>query len=219
MPGGAADKAGNRFEHLWVVLRISEMLEGNVSRIRLEPPGQAGTGIEMELDIDGVTWGEQVKDTAGNWTTNKLVREGVLTAAKVQIDLGRSYRLVASASADDLETLSYRARKATSFAEFAELLGEGRRGRLRDVAAAWQVSEQDAWVMLQEIEVEHISAEALQRIVKTTLGRLYADDPDLVVGESHNFCVEQIHNSFTAPIVSAHLKSKGGKLYRWLQVS
>ena len=27
MPGGAADKAGNRYEHRWVVLRISEMLE------------------------------------------------------------------------------------------------------------------------------------------------------------------------------------------------
>lgn len=36
MPGGAADKAGNGYEHLWVVLRITELWEGEVGRTRLE---------------------------------------------------------------------------------------------------------------------------------------------------------------------------------------
>ena len=98
MPGGAADKAGNRYEHRWVVLRISEMLEAKVSRIRPEPPGRGGTGIELTLDTDGVTWGEQAKDTAGNWTINKLAREGVLADVKIQIGLGRSFRFVSSAA-------------------------------------------------------------------------------------------------------------------------
>ena len=211
MPGGAADKAGNRFEHLWVVLRISEMLEGKVSRIRPEPPGQAGVGIEMELDIDGVTWGEQVKDTAGNWTINKLVREGVLTAAKVQIDLGRSFCLVASSSADALETLADRARRAESFAEYGEFLGADRRTHLAQIAEAWQVSQEDAWLLLQKVKVEQVSANMLERHVANTLRRLYADDPDLIIGALRNFCEQHVHQAITPPKVSGFLESKGFK--------
>ena len=30
MPGGAADKAGNRYERLWIVSRVWDLLEGKV---------------------------------------------------------------------------------------------------------------------------------------------------------------------------------------------
>jgi hypothetical protein len=66
MPGGAADKAGNSYEHLWTAMRIAELLDGSASRIRLEPPSDAGIGIEFEIDIAGTTWGEQTKDDAKN---------------------------------------------------------------------------------------------------------------------------------------------------------
>ena len=42
MPGGGADEAGNRYEHCWVVSRVSETLEWKAGRIRAEPPGWAG---------------------------------------------------------------------------------------------------------------------------------------------------------------------------------
>ena len=209
MPGGAADKAGNRYEHRWVVLRISEMLDGSVSRIRLEPPGQAGFGVELEVDADGATWGEQVKDTAGNWTINKLTREGVFGDIKTQIGLGRSFRFIASAPATDLGTLADRARRCESFAEYAEALGDGRRAHLTNVTTAWQVSEEGAWLILQKVEVEHLPADALERIVTTTLQRLYGGDPNSIVGELRNFCDQHVHQAFTAPHVSAHLESKG----------
>ena len=209
MPGGAADKAGNRYEHRWVVLRISEMLETKVSRIHLEPPGRGGAGIELTVDEGGITWGEQVKDTAGNWTINKLTREGVLDAIKIQIGLGRSFRFICSAAADDLETLADRARRCESFAEYAGALGDRRLGHLTDVATAWQVPPNDAWLSLKKVEVEHLPANALERIVATTLQRLYGGDPDSIVGELRNFCEEHVNQAFTAPAVSAHLKSKG----------
>lgn len=209
MPGGPADKAGNRYEHRWVVLRISEMLEGRISRIRPEPPGRAGTGIELTLDEDGVTWGEQAKDTTGNWTINKLSREGVLGAIKIQIGLGRSFRFIASAAATDFGTLAERARQTESFAEYAETLGKGLRDHLKSVAAEWQISKEDAWLMLRKVEVKHLPADALELIVATTLRRLYAGDPELIVGELRNFCEQRIHQSFAAPEVAAHLESKG----------
>ena len=209
MSGGAANKAGNQYEHLWVVLRITEMLEGRVSRIRPEPPGVAGTGIELELDIDGVTWGEQTKDDARNWTINRLIREGVLAAAKIQIDQGRHYRFVASSATDVFGTLAYRARKTESFAEYTESLGENLQTRLAEVAQAWSVSREEASLLLQNVEVEHIPADALKRIVTAALRCLYVDDPGLVAGELRNFCGQRVHETLTAPQVSEHLESKG----------
>ena len=209
MPGGAADKAGNRYEHLWMVFRISEMLEGSVSRIRQEPPGVAGSGIEFTLDVDGVTWGEQTKDEARNWTIHRLIRKGVLAAAKTQIDQGRHYRFVTSSAADALGTLAHRARKTESFAEFTDSLGTDRQTHLAEVAREWGVSEQESRLLLKNVEVEHMHADALKRIVTNALRCLYVDDPGFVAGELRNFCESHIHETFTAPRVSVHLESQG----------
>ncbi len=62
LAGGAADKAGNRYEDWWTALRVAELLRGRATGIRLEPPGPAGAGIEFELEADDGTWCEQVKD-------------------------------------------------------------------------------------------------------------------------------------------------------------
>ena len=209
MPGGAADKAGNRYEDFWMILRISHLLENRVSRIRPEPLGSAGTGIELEVDIDGVRWGEQTKDDARNWTINRLIRERVLAAAKFQIDRGLRFRLVASSGAGDLATLADRARKSESFAEFAEALGKGRRAQLADVAGAWHMPQEDAWLLLQNVEVKHQPMDALEEIVDTTMRRLFVDDPGRVVAEMRSFCEELGHERFTAPRVYAYLESRG----------
>ena len=210
MSGGAANRAGIGYENLWIVLRVAEMLEGKVSELRLEPLGRAGTGIELTVVAEGVSWGEQTKDSQRSWTINRLISEGVLGDAKVQIaDLGRCFRFVASSAAADLGTLAYRASKSESFAEFDEAIGSGLRDRLAEVAREWDVSETDARLLLRSVEVEHMSVDALKRIVEGGLRVLYGDDPDRVMDVVVNFCEQHIHETVTAPQVSAHLESAG----------
>jgi hypothetical protein len=50
LPGGAADRAGNQYEHWWTARVVAELLTGNASRLRLELPGVGGEGIEFEVD-------------------------------------------------------------------------------------------------------------------------------------------------------------------------
>lgn len=209
MPGGPASKAANRYEHLWTVLRVCELLEGTVGSIRLEPPGDAGVGIEMEVEIDGAIWAEQAKSSAKKWTIHELAKEGVLAAAKAQIDSGRNFRLVASSSASDLSTLVDRSRKTESYEEFTESLGQLRGSHLAQVAQAWEVSNEDARLLLLKVTVEQYSRDALTRIVSTTLRRLFVDDPDVVIGEMRNFCDEHLHLRLAAPQIWSHLESKG----------
>ena len=210
MRGGAANRAGIGYENLWIVFRVAEMLKGEVSELRLEPLGRAGTGIELTVVAEDVSWGEQTKDSQRSWTINRLLSEGVLGDAKVQIaDLGRCFRFVASSATEDLGTLAYRASKSESFAEFDEAIGSRLRGRLADVATGWGVSPTDAWLLLRRVEVKHIPVDALKLIVESRLRLLYGDDPDRVMGVVVNFCEQHIHETLTASQVSAHLESEG----------
>ena len=209
MPGGAADKAGNRHERLWIVLRVLDLLEGKARRIRWEPPGAIGVGVEWALEEGGAVWVEQAKDTAGRWTVTKLINEGILSTAKTHIDQGRQFRLLTSSGAEELETLAYRARKSGSFAEYEEFLGEGRRADLDRIAARWGVTAESAWPVLQAIEVEHHTVNSLERIIGTGLRFWYAGNAAIVWAVLERFFEQHIHEYITAARVVEHLESLG----------
>ena len=209
MPGGPAEKAGNLNEHLWTALRIAEMLREKVRRIRLEPLGEAGTGIEFELvDDQGVAWVEQVKSGSETWTPRKLQAEGVLADAKTQVERGRRFRLIVlGPAAAAVDTLACRSRQSTTVDEFVESLAENDRSAWDYVVAAWSATNGEAWALLRGIYVEHHTIDDLRRIVEMNLQMLYADDPDVIRGELRHLCDEYIHRDLTAQIVRERLKS------------
>ncbi|MGF9760884.1 hypothetical protein AAII07_37435 [Microvirga sp. 0TCS3.31] len=141
LPGGSADKAGNAYELLWTAMRVAELLHGEASRIKLEPPGDDGVGIEFEIDISGETWGEQTKHSTATWTIKRLRDDGVLSGAKHQIERGRRFRLVTSSSASALDVLSQRARSVESIQAFKNLLTTKLRPDFEDLRSCWNLSE------------------------------------------------------------------------------
>jgi hypothetical protein len=211
LPGGAADKSGNRYEHWWTAVRIADVLEGHASRIRLEPPGVGGQGIEFEVDQDGATWAEQVKEASsgGNWTINRLNREGVLTAAQDQLGAGRTFRFVASTPASQLADLAERARDTETFAEYEEVLTEELVADLQNLAATWNVTAQDAWAQLKFVYTEQYSVASLRQLATIRFKLLFAGDAEVVLAELRRFCDDHLHESLTAPQIWSHLKSKG----------
>jgi len=209
LPGGASDKAGNVYEELWTALRVTELLSGEASRMRLEPPGRDGVGLEFEIDVQGRTWGEQTKDSDTTWTVKRLRADGVLAAAKHQIDRGRGFRLVTSSSATDLEALSHRARSSRRLEEFTQLLTTRLQPAFDDIRSTWQVTDESAWELLKSVQVEHHPIASLRKSVRLAIQTLYADDPDLVAAAVRRFCNEHLHQDFTAPQIAAHLRRQG----------
>ena len=209
LPGGPAAKVALRYEHYWTVFRISQMLDGEVNRIRLEPPGTAGVGVELVLDMGGVTWGEQTKNALRNWTIKRLRDEGVLVAAKNHIDQGRRFRFVTSSSASDFSVLTGRARQAETFTEYSQSIGTTRLVALEAISSDWAVTREETWRLLKYVEVEHLPFASLRRFVRGAIRHLYVDDPDLIIGELRNFCDRHLAQTFTGPQVWTHLESKG----------
>ncbi|CAN7396415.1 hypothetical protein [Mycolicibacterium frederiksbergense] len=209
MAGGAADKAGNSYEFLWTALRLAELLEGKVSRMRLEPPSSAGTGIEFEVDIDDATWGEQLKDSSQTWTINRLNAEGVLAAAIHQVSLGRKFRLVASSPTTVLETLANRARATVTLSEFMGALTKELRADLDSLTKHLNIFKAESFELLKSVHAEQWPLAPLDKIVKTSFKRIYADDPINVIGALRQFCDVHVHENLTAPQVAAHLDGLG----------
>jgi hypothetical protein len=208
LAGGGADKLGNRYEHWWVARRIADLLDGMATRLRLEPPGDDGVGVELEIEIDGDTWGEQTKDHTATWTINRLRTDEVLSAIKHQVDRGRRYRFVTSSAATSLEMLSDRAR-ALTFDDFDKQLTTKLADDFADLVKHWNASTEEAWNLLRHVTVEQHSFASLQQTVRVAYKLHYADDPDVVVETLRGFCDAHLHQTITAPQIAAHLESKG----------
>jgi hypothetical protein len=211
MPGGAADKAGNRYEHLWTSYRVADLLEGSASRLRLEPPGIAGQGVEFEIDDGDGTWAEQVKGSLSgrSWTIRRLDSEGVLASALVQVQAGRQFRFVAALRAAELETLSKRSRETSSLEEFKEALPKNLEPEVDVLVDKWAVPAIEAWSCLKSIHVVTMSPEALERMVIPIFKHLVASDPSAVLDTVRGFCDANLHKNLTGPLVWAHLEDRG----------
>ena len=209
LPGGVADKLGNRYEHWWTAYRLADVLENQATRMRLEPPGASGLGIEFEIDEGGLTWGEQVKaaSASGNWTLRRLAREGVLAAAQWHLEAGRRFRFVATTAAPELTNLANRSHSSESFEEFTHLLTDDSLSDLQNLAQIWKLSD---------VETLEPSAEGFRRSICLRMrcavswpqGCLLFMNQTSVTAELRRYCEDNLAVGLTASIW-AHLTSRG----------
>ena len=80
LPGGPAEKFGNRYEGRWTVACLLDVLDERADSIRLEPPGPEEQGFEFWLTKQDVHEYHQVKrqHSTGRWTLPTLAQGGVL---------------------------------------------------------------------------------------------------------------------------------------------
>ncbi|WP_261676223.1 hypothetical protein [Streptomyces lusitanus] len=215
LAGGAADKAGNRYEDWWTALRVAELLRGRATRIRLEPPGPAGAGIEFELEADDGTWCEQVKDvpSKGPWTLNAAGK--ILEAVAGHLAGGKKVRLVLSTGAPELHDLSKRARGAETLAEFEGMITKAQIPQFVQVLENWSdngmpVDREVGWRYLQAVHVEHIPPEALRRLVVSEYELLFVGDPEVIVRQLSGYLDEHLHQRLTGSQIRSHLLTVPG---------
>ncbi|MGH3319504.1 MAG: NB-ARC domain-containing protein [Streptosporangiaceae bacterium] len=211
LPGGAADKLGNRYEDWWTLYRVADVLSGKATRIRLEQPGEAGIGVEFWIDEPSGRWHEQVKDApaGGTWTLQRLITRGVLPSIEGHLARGDYVRLVLSTRAPDLDSLSSRARDAATLDEYIEMLAKEQRPEFERLATTWGVADVIAWEYLQRAHVEHQPPEHLRRLLHLSYELLMQDDPEVVVNELRGWLDDMLHQTLNAPMIWAHLDEKG----------
>jgi len=122
LPGGAADKVGIRYESLWTVNCMIDVMDESADSIRLEPPGEEGDGIEFWLDKNTNREYHQVKrqNIQGRWTLKDLESKKILShfRKKLNDEQNANCLFVSMNSAYQLEELADRARSSESWSEF-----------------------------------------------------------------------------------------------------
>src|SRR4051812_25966197 len=117
LPGGPADKLGNRYEKLWTISEIVNMLMGFSESIRIEDP--AVQKAEFVVTKSGLREFHQAKrvNQSGKWSLAALAaKETALIQAIGSILSGNQDRFVFASGSDarELGELSEAARQAAS---------------------------------------------------------------------------------------------------------
>ncbi len=221
LPGGPADKVGNRYEGRWVVACLAEVLSEQADAIRLEPPGDEGKGVEFWLRRGDLLEYHQVKrqHDEGRWTLARLDQAGVFDNFRTKLQEGGAKCVFVSMhAADQLDELADRARAAASFEEFdlVFLTAEGRRYQFGDLRHRWNgCLEEEAYEYLRRIWVRTIDERTLRENTEYRLGTLVDDIPAEVAASLSQFALDNTYQELTAHDMWHHLDALGFRRRKW----
>lgn len=225
LPGGATDKFGIRYEGLWTVSCMVEVLEERADSIRLEPPGEEGEGAEFWLRCGDITEYHQVKrqySQSGRWTLAELERTGRVLSHFLDKLNDSDVRcvFVSTQSAYQLNELSDRARRSNSFDEFKqEFLKDKKNAEaFRDLFTRWNLhgAEIKAYDALKRIRVVTIDECSLRTThLESRLTALVEGNPPNIRETLAQFALDNVHHELIASDIWDHLKERGYRPREW----
>ena len=221
LPGGAAEKFGNRYEGRWTVACLLDVMDQKADAIRLEPPGAEEQGFEFWITKQGIREYHQVKrqHSNGHWTLHTLAGQGVLTNFITRLqDPSIHCIFVSGNSAGQLDELSDRARRSASWEEFnATFLqaDQWQKNFNRVRQSAPDLQEQEIYERLKRVRAETIGESFLLTTILSRVSTLVDGDPANVVDVLAEMASERVHHELTAQDVWNHLESRGFSRRQW----
>lgn len=220
LPGGPADKIGNRYERWWTVYQLIRMLHGQAESIRIEDPG--ASKAEFVIISKGRRELHQAKRSHqdGKWSLASLAASDVrLLQAMFDQLLGSDARFVfvSGSEAGELKELVLRAESAETADEFeSRFLGaKGQTNNFEKLRKYWKNTDAaTAYEMLHRIDVRTIDERSIEENVKWGLRALFLADPDKICAELRCFAEDSIHRTITREALIARLNQRGFALRR-----
>ena len=222
LPGGASDKAGNRYELIWTVMCMIRVMKGEADAIYLEPPGDEGEGIEFSVASPSGTEYHQVKRQLtgrGVWSLSELNRRGVLDHFYQRLgDVTARCVFTSSHAAHPLDELADRARQAGSWEEFQQgfINSDEWAANFNELNDRWpSLSREDSYHRVSRIHVIPIGEMPLRESVEYALETQVADNPSNALSVLMDFALEQVHRELTSVDIWDFLQSRGFKKQTW----
>ena len=224
LPGGPSAKAGIRYELLWTVLCMTQVMDNQADSIRIEPPGDEGEGVEFYLKTPSGTEYHQAKRQRtgmGHWSLTALSSEGVLSHFYNKLsDRKANCVFVSAHAADSLGELADRACGASSWVEFESSFISSAEwsSNFADLHSRWESSsEQETYERIKRIRVRTIDESFLQDSVYSRLEVLVDHEPANALDVLKNLAICKIHETLNPSDLWAHLNSRGFSRPAWSQ--
>lgn len=213
LPGGPADKLGNRYETMWTIVQLIRLLFGKIESIRIEEPSVA----KAEFVITTVSRRElhQLKRShpSGKWSLASLRAEGVLEAIYKELaGTSDKFVFVSSSDAPELRELTERAVDAGSLEEFDEyfLQSQELRTSFETLRSVWNISNSaEVLDLLRRIEVRTIDERGVRDQVDAGLRALFLEEPGRIGPQLQRIATDAIHKTLTRVTLQDTLQAMG----------
>ena len=215
LPGGAANKLGNRYEKWWTVLEFVRMLHGTTDAIRIEDPEVEKA--EFVVSVGARRELHQVKRSHpnGKWSLASLRADGLLQAIGEQLTGNDDRFVFASASAArELADLCEAAVDAKSMEEFKRsfLAAKKWNDGFERLRACWNCDVPTALDILRRIKVHTIDERNLQQQARWGAQALFFADPEKTLAELLRLVEDSVHRTITRQELRDELASCGYRL-------
>lgn len=212
LSGGAADKLGNRYEALWGIRALLEVLSGEADSIRIEPPGDDKAEFYVVRNGNHEYW--QAKRqiiSQQTWTLAVLKSEGILDFYLEQVKAGRICHFVSTSDAPELRTLADQARHLTDFEEFKRHFlesGEKHQKAFNDLCSGWKnIEARDVHQLLQRVWVRVHDEISCREDLHQGLRLRFAPKDITVFAVFQTLYLDSIRKTLTAKNIQDHLQA------------
>jgi hypothetical protein len=220
LPGGAADKYGNRYEGRWTVLCMLSILAGEANTIWLEPVGDEGEGVEFRLTKGKIHEYHQVKrqnSASGYWSLADLRK--VLVGFSKKLSKPKNFCVfVSSHSAYQLQELSDRVHRSASFSEYSRyFIGSKEwKGCFTQLCGIWNCDSEQSYEYLKRIKVVTVDEEIMrdflyQRVKNILYENAQNQNIRNLVDVLAQFALDSIHTELKIDRIWEHLESRDFK--------
>ena len=213
LPGGPADKLGNRYEKWWTVSECVRLLHGDTDAIRIEDPGVEKAEFVVTAGPRRELHQAKRSHRNGKWTLPALDSDGLLQAIGDAL-AGNDDRFVfvSGSEARELADLCEAARDAESAEEFEHffLAAEGRKQSFEKLLDRyWKCDGPTAFERLQRIDVRTIGERDLEDKVRWGVQALFIADPGKVLAELRAIVEDSVHHTITRQDLVEELAGRG----------
>jgi hypothetical protein len=214
LPGGPADKLGNRYELWWTISQLQRMLHGALTSIRIEDPGIQKCEFVTFRDSDRELHQAKRSHPNGRWTIADLAGSSHRLIQSIGAQLnGNEYRFVFVSSSDarELAELTERARYSANEKEFEGLFvaAKEQSQKLTRLRGYWDACDiATAYDRLCRIEIRTIDERGIREQARLGAQALFLAKPDDVCGELRTVALNSVHETWTRQALVEHLQQK-----------
>ena len=211
LPGGPADKLGNRYEQWWTVSQFVRIINREVESIRIEDP--TIDKAEFVVTAGGCREFHQAKRSHpdGKWSLSSL--QSLLHTMFNQLSTSTNTRFVfvSGSEARELKELTKRAVDAKDLKEFESVFVRAKSqkqnfNRLKDV---WNTDTATAYEILRRIKVETADEEWISKYVRVSLLALFLTKPENVCDALRSLAEDSIHEEINRERLISYLEGEG----------
>ena len=216
LPGGPANKLGNRYESWWTIRQLVRIIDKEADSIRIEDPNFDKAEFVVAVGDSRELHQAKRSRPEGKWNLSNL--RSIIEAMFEELSANENTRFVfvSGSDAPELRELAGRALSAKDQEEFESIFVDARTQKeaLEKLKGIRKTDTATAYRLLHRIEIHTIDEWELEDKVRELLQARFLSRPDKVCDALRSFAEDSILKCINRDDLISYLSGKGFSLRR-----